>query len=318
MVEIVKGFPSTSQNDYQLNIINILRQGARTFAKQEIVGTYLTGRFSYTYEDAYKRTKRLANALKTIGAGVGDRVGVLDWNSHRNFEMYYGVPGTGSVMLLLNPRLSPTDLSYVVNHAQAKYIVVDEILLPLVEGIAPLCDSVKGFIVLTDKDISEIKTNLSPVYSYEQLLAEADEDYHWPVIDENSAYAACYTTGTTGRPKGVYYSHRDVYLHAMTISVNAGMTYKDCFFQLVPLFHALGWGCPHATILVGAKYVLPGMYNIADLGSLAKPLVDEKVTVSAAAPALLMPMLEYLKGLDEKPDLRGLGCCLGLRSPLSP
>jgi fatty-acyl-CoA synthase len=315
MSKPIMGFPSTSQNDYQLNVINILRQASNSFGRQEIVSIRPSGRLRFTYKESYQRVCQLGNALKGIGAEVGDRIGVLDWNTHRHLESYFGIPGIGSVLLLLNLRLSPVDLAYVINHAETKYIFVDETLLPIVEGVADQCPGVKGYILLTDRDLSEVQTKLSPVYSYEELLAEASDEIKWPVLDEKSAYGACYTTGTTGRPKGVYYSHRDVFLHAMAISSNAEVSYRDCFYQLVPMFHALGWGMPHATILVGAKFVLPGMYNVADLGSLAEPLVSEGVTVSAGAPALFMPMLEYLKGLDEKPDLTGARFLSGASEP---
>lgn len=309
------GFPSTSQDDYQLNVINILRQAAKSFGRQEIVSIRGTQRTRFTYREAYHRVCRLGNALKAIGAEAGDRIGVLDWNTNRHFECYFGIPGTGAVLLLLNLRLSPVDLAYVINHAQASYILVDESLLPLAEAVAGQCPGVKGYIILTDRALSEVKTSLSPIYSYESLLAEASEEMTWPVVDEKSAYGACYTTGTTGRPKGVYYSHRNVYLHAMAIGLNGEVSYRDCFYQLVPMFHAMGWGMPHGAILVGAKFVLPGMYNIADLGSLAEPLVSEGVTVSAGAPALFMPMLEYLKGLEKKPDLSGARFLSGASEP---
>jgi fatty-acyl-CoA synthase len=309
------GFPSTSQDDYQLNVINILRHGARTFGRQEIVAYSMTGVRRTTYADTYRRVQRLANALKRLGAEPGDRIGVMDWNSLRHFEAYYGIPGTGAVLLLLNIRLAPTDLIYVINHAEAKFVFVDETLLPLIAAVAPKLETVKGYVVMTDKPLSEIKTDLAPIYGYEELLAEAGDTYPWPVLDERSAYGACYTTGTTGRPKGVYYSHRNIYLHGLAIASNAEISYRDCFYQLVPMFHALGWGMPHASIIVGAKFVLPGMYNIADLGSLALPLVAEKVTATAGAPALFMPMLEYIRGLKEKPDLRGARFISGATEP---
>jgi fatty-acyl-CoA synthase len=312
----IMGFPATSQDDYQLNIINILRQATRSFGRQEVVSIRLGGsRLRFTYKETYSRVKRLGKALTDLGVQVGDSVGVLDWNSHRHLEAYYGIPGTGAVLLLLNIRLSPVDLSYVINHAEAKYILVDETLIPIAEAIVDQCESVKGYIVMTDKDLSEIKTKLSPVFSYEKLLEATDEGIKWPVLDEKSAYGACYTTGTTGRPKGVYYSHRDVYLHAMAVGINAEVSFRDCYYQLVPMFHALGWGMPHAAFLVGCKYVLPGMYNIADLGSIAEPLLSEGVTVTAGAPALFMPMLEYLRKLDRKPDLSGARFLCGASEP---
>ena len=309
------GFPATSQDDYQLNVTNILRHAARTFGRQEIVAYGMTGVRRTTYADTYRRVQRLANALKQLGAEPGDRIGVMDWNSLRHFEAYYGVPGIGAVLLLLNIRLAPPDLIYVINHAEAKFILVDETLLPLIAAVAPKLETVKGYVIMTDKPLTEIQTDLAPLYSYEELLAEADDTYKWPVLDERSAYGACYTTGTTGRPKGVYYSHRNIFLHGLTIASNAEISYRDCFYQLVPMFHALGWGMPHASIIVGAKFVLPGMYNIADLGSLAKPLVDEKVTVTAGAPALFMPMLEHIRKLEEKPDLRGARFISGASEP---
>ncbi len=316
MNQPIMGFPATSQDDYQLNVTNIIKHAARSFGRQEVVSIQLAGeRLRFTYKETYDRVKRLANALTGIGAQIGDRIGVLDWNSHRHLESYFGIPGIGAVLLLLNIRLSPTDLGYVVNHAEAKYIIVDETLIPIAESIADQCKTVKGYIIITDKDLSEIKTRLTPVYSYEELLKEADAEIEWPDLDEKSAYGACYTTGTTGRPKGVYYSHRNVYLHAMTIGTNAEITSRDCFYQLVPMFHALGWGMPHAAFLIGAKFVLPGMYNIADLGSLAEPLVSEGVTATAGAPALFMPMLEYLRKLDKKPDLSGARFLSGASEP---
>jgi len=312
----IMGFPSTSQNNYQLNVTNIIRHAARSFGRQEVVSVRPDGtKLRFTYNQTYDRVRRLANGLKGIGAEVGDRIGVLGWNCHRHLEAYYGIPGMGAVLLLLNIRLSPVDLSFVVNHAETKYILVDETLIPIAEMIADQIPTVKGFIIMTDKDPSEIKTKLSPVYSYEKLVADADPEIEWPVMDEKSAYGACYTTGTTGRPKGVYYSHRDVYLHAMTIGINAEITSRDCFYQLVPMFHALGWGLPHAAFLIGAKYVLPGMYNIMDLGSLAEPLVSEGVTATAGAPALFMPMLEYIRKLDKKPDLKGARFLSGATEP---
>ncbi|MDY6854390.1 MAG: long-chain-fatty-acid--CoA ligase [Thermodesulfobacteriota bacterium] len=315
MTEIIKGFPSTSQDNYQLNVINIMRQAVKSFARQEIVCDTPNGRIRSNYAESYIRMKKLANALKKIGVKVGDRIGVMDWNTNRHFEMYYGIPGTGSVLLLLNLRLSSTDLSYVVNHAEAKFIFVDETLLPLIEGITSMCKSVKAYVVLTDKKLSEINTSLTPLFSYEELLKEADEEYTWPILDETSAYGACYTTGTTGRPKGVYYSHRDIFLHAMAVAVCIQISFRDSYYQLVPMFHAMGWGGAHAAVLAGAKYVLPGMYNTADLGGLAEPLVSEGITISAGAPALLMPMLEYLKKLDKKPDLSNTRFLCGATEP---
>jgi fatty-acyl-CoA synthase len=314
-MDIVKGFPSTMQDDYQLNLINLIKHGVRNFDKQEIVCKIGDGMFRYTYTDAYARMMRFANALKRLGVGIGDRVGVMDWNSYRNYEMYFAIPGAGSVMLLMNLRLTPVDLSYVVNHAEAKLVVVDETLLPLVEAAAPHFKTVRGYVVFTNKNVRDLPTRLTPVYSYEELLSQSDAEYDWPHMDERAACAACYTTGTTGRPKGVYYSHRSTFLHALAICANAQVSSQDCYFQLVPMFHAMGWGGPYFATLVGAKFVLPGMYNLQRLDELAEIMVREKVTVSAGAPALLLPMLEYIKRMDRKPDFRGARILSGATEP---
>jgi len=314
-MDIIKGFPSTMQDGYQLNLINIIKHGVRNFEKQEIACKVGDRMFRYTYGQAYERAERFARAMNGLGISVGDRVGVLDWNSYRNYEMYFAIPGAGAVMLLMNLRLAPADLAYVVNHAGAKLVVVDETLIPVAEAIAPQCKTVRGYVILTDKRLDEIQTKLSPTYSYEDLLEEGGAGYEWPNMDETSACAACYTTGTTGRPKGVYYSHRSTFLHALSVGTNATLSCNDCFFQLVPMFHAMGWGGPYFATLVGAKFVLPGMYNLQRLDELAEIMVRENVSASAGAPALLMPMLEYMKRLETKPDFRGARLLSGATEP---
>jgi fatty-acyl-CoA synthase len=315
-MKVIKGFPATSQTNCQLSVINFLKHGARTYGRQEIVSRKHDGTmFRYTYKNAYERVQRLANSLNSIGIKIGDKVGVLAWNTYEFYEIYFGVPGTGAVMLLLNLRLAPLELSYVVNHAKTKFLIVDESLLAVAEAIAPECKTVKGFVVITDKKLCDIETKLEPIYSYEELLSEAKPDYKWPNIDETSAYSACYTSGTTGRPKGVYYSHRDVYLQAMTYALNAMISVNDCIFQIVPMFHVLGWGTPQAGTLVGAKLVFPGQYSLNNLEELTEILVKEGVTVSNGAPAILMPLLEYIRKMDQKPDLSGTRFISGASEP---
>jgi fatty-acyl-CoA synthase len=317
-MEKIMGFPATSQDDYQLNVTNIIRHACRSFGRQEIVSRQLDGSmFRYTYQDAYQRMQRLAGGLTAIGVQSGDRVGVLAWNSHENYEIYFGLPGLGAVMLLLNLRLAPQDLSYVVNHAGARFIIVDQTLLPIAEAIAPFCEQVEGWVIVTRPGtaLTDVETKLDKIYAYEALLSRAAPEYDWPNLDERSAYAACYTTGTTGKPKGVYYSHRDVYLHTCTISLCAEMTLRDTYCQVVPMFHALGWGLSQAATLVGARLVFPGMYTLEKLEALSRLIVDEKVTVSAGAPAIFMPFLEYIRGLEDKPDLTGARLFSGASEP---
>jgi len=317
-MDIVKGFPATSQDNYQLNVTTIIQHAARSFGQQEIISRRLDGSmFKYTYSQAHERMKRLANGLRSIGVQVGDRVGVLAWNSHENYEIYFGLPGTGAVMLLLNLRLTPQDLAYVIDHSGATYIIVDETLLPIAHAVAPLCKNLKGFVIITlpGKKLADVETSLENVYSYEDLIAESAPDFEWPHMDETSAYAACYTTGTTGKPKGVYYSHRDVYLHSCSIGINAEISTTDTYCQIVPMFHALGWGLSQAATMVGARLVFPGMYTLDKLEGLCKVIVDEKVNVSAGAPAIFMPLLEYIRGLDKKPDLAGARLLSGASEP---
>ena len=315
-MKIIKGFPATTNSEYQLNVINLIKHAVRNYGKQEIVSRKHDGTlFRYTYTDAYKRMQRLANSLITLGIKPGDTIGILAWNTHENYEIYFGIPGTGAVMLLLNIRLAPNELVYIVNHSKAKFIFVDETLIPSAEGFASECETVEGYVIITDKELSKVKTNLKPIFSYEELLNKASPDFTWPIIDENSAYGACYSSGTTGRPKGVYYSHRGMYLQALTYANIASMSVNDCVFQIVPMFHVMGWNTPHAATFVGAKLVFSGKYSTNELNDLADILVQEKVTVANGAPAILMPMLEYIRDLDTKPNLSGARIISGASEP---
>jgi len=317
-MDIIKGFPATSQDNYPLNVTTIIKHAARSFGPQEIVSRRLDGSiFSYTYAKAHQRMKRLASGLEGLGVKPGDRVGVLAWNSHENYEIYFGLPGMGAVMLLLNLRLTPQDLAYVIEHSGASHIIVDETLLPIAHAVAPLCKNIKAFVIITmaGKKLADVQTSLENTYSYEELIDGGSPDYEWPWIEETSAYGACYTTGTTGKPKGVYYSHRNVYLHSCSIGTNSEITMRDTYCQIVPMFHALGWGLSQAATMVGARLAFPGMYTLDKLESLCKFIVDQKVTSSAGAPAIFMPLLEYIRGIDQKPDLTGARFLSGASEP---
>jgi fatty-acyl-CoA synthase len=209
-------------------------------------------------------------------------------------------------MVLLNPRFTAEELSYVADHAGLKFIFADEDLLPLVEEYAPKCKTVQGYAVLTDKDLDDVETGLKPLYSYEECLKDAAPQFEWPNIDEFSACSACYTTGTTGRPKGVYYSHRDVYLQAMMYALNATITIQDCVLQLVPMFHVLGWGTPYAATMAGAKLVFPGRYSLENMDEIVQLLVREKTTISNGVPSILRAILNSLLKIKPQPDLTGV------------
>jgi fatty-acyl-CoA synthase len=316
VMEYIKGCPSTSMDDYQLNFTTLIRHASRNFPEREIVYRTTEGTFRYTYKDAYTRIKKMAVAIKNLGVQPGERIGVLDWNSKRFFEAYFAIPGTGAVLLQMNLRLATGELEYVANHSEAKFLFVDESLLSIAESLAPQLKTVKGFVIMTDKDPKTIQTKLSPVYFYEDLIENTAADkFEWPVIDEKSAYSACYTSGTTGAPKGVYYSHRCIYLHAMMYALYARITHADTLVQLVPMFHAQGWGIWQSAVLMGAKIVLPGRYSLEDAQSVINLMVDEKMTAVMGAPALFMEFLNHIRQMDEKPDFAGARIMCGATEP---
>ena len=315
-MKVIKGFQADLSSKYQLNVINLIKHAIRNYSRQEIVSRNIDGTlFRYTYLDAYNRMQRLANSLESFGIKVGDRVGVIAWNTYQHFEIYFGLPGMGAVMVSLNLKLAPKDLAYVINHSGIEYIIIDEDLIQVLESVIPLCKGLLGYIIITNKPLIEVKTILKPIYSYEDILKEALQNYEWPNLDENSAYAACYTTGTTGKPKGVYYSHRNVYLQAMMFATHFSMSVDDVIFQLVPMFHVLGWSKPQAATYVGAKLIFSGNWNLNDLEELTNIFVQEKVTISAAVPAVFMAMLEIIRKMEQKPELTGARLICGGSEP---
>ncbi|WP_287152541.1 long-chain fatty acid--CoA ligase [Candidatus Solincola tengchongensis] len=314
--EIVRGFPSTSNNDYQLNVPTILRHAARSYGEVEIASRNLDGSvFRYDYRGCYRRVCRLANALRKLGVGPGDRVGVLDFNTHRFAELFYAISGLGAVLLQINPRVSTEDRAYIINHSGARLICVSDLLIPLIEPISQQLNTVEGYLVITDRAADSLQTQLQPLYAYEELLQGEGEDIQWPMVDEKAACSACYTTGTTGKPKGVYVSHRALYLHTLAVAINLNLTRHDVMMQITPMFHVLGWGAFITAPLVGAKLVFPGMYTLEMANVLVDMLLAEKVTVTCGAPAIFMPMLEYIRKMDPKPDLKGCRMVSGASEP---
>ena len=314
-MNMIKGCSSTSMDDYQLNHTTLIRHAARNFPQREVVYKTDNGFERYNYKEAYQRIKCLANALQRMGIQPGDRVGILDWNSKRFFESYFAIPGIGAVLLQLNLRVSSDELAYVANHSEAKYIFVDESLLYLAEELAPKLINVTTFVLMTEKKEDKIKTSLTPTMNYEELIHGSSANYEWPVLDETSAYSACYTSGTTGKPKGVYYSHRSIYIHAMMYALYGGITCQDTLVQLVPMFHAQGWGIWQSAVFMGAKIVLPGRYSLEDINSIIELMVEEKMTLTNGSPALFTPILNYIKQMDQKPKFEGARIISGATEP---
>ncbi|NYG57173.1 fatty-acyl-CoA synthase [Nocardioides daedukensis] len=300
----LKGHPSTHGDSYQLNTTNLFRQAVVTHPEQEIHHRDGDGQWrTTTYAATWERIARTAHALDDLGVRPGDVVGVLDWNHLRHFELYWAIPGTGAVMLQMNLRLAPDDLAYVVEHSGATVVCVDESLLPQAEELASRCPGVRRWVVMSDKGPDEISTTLPDPVHHETLLERQATTYDWPVIDETSAYSACYTTGTTGRPKGVFYSHRGIVLHTMMWAADQAVTDRDCVLMTTPMFHAQCWGLPQVAVQARSRVVLPGRYSAEQIHILADAMVRFEVTVTNGAPAIFTPMLEHLRTLDPAPDL---------------
>jgi len=316
---IIDGCPSTSGDDYPLNTSTIIKSAAKTYPEVEIVSRNNDGTiFRYNYKKAYERIQRLANALIEMGVKPGDRIGVIEWNTYRHFELYFAIAGIGAVVLQLNLRLSPTDLAYVINHSEAKLIFVGDTLLKVVEAVSNQIKTVKGYVVITDENLKEIETSLYPIMSYEKVLEQNDSTFEWPMIKETSAYSACYTSGTTGKPKGVYYSHRCIYLHTMVMIMGNRICLNDVIMQTVPMFHCHGWGIWLSAPMVGAKIVFPGRYTMETTDIIVDLMISEKVTFNGGAPSIFMPMLDYIRTLPEKPNFSGLRMVSGAtEAPLS-
>ena len=275
--------------DYQLNIPAMLRRAETLYGRKEIATRLPDKSFHrYTYGDFAARARRLASALHGLGVKDGARVATLAWNHYQHLEIYFGVPISGNVVHTLNLRLSPSDLAYIANHAGDKVLIVDESLMPLCQAFM---DQV-GF---------EHVIRIGP--EYEELLASGDPDWDYPDLDERSAAVMCYTSGTTGMPKGVLYSHRAIAVHSLasTQSGTLGISETDTVLPVVPMFHANAWGFPFTCTLVGAKQVFPGPH--LDPESLLDAFVEEQVTVTGGVPTIWLGILQMLDADPKRYDL---------------
>lgn len=312
----VLGTPSTMGDDEQLTLTRLFRGAASSFPDQAIRHRTSDGEWKATdYAHAWERARRLAGALTELGVGPGTQVGALLWNDLRHFETYFGIPMTGGTMTQLNLRLAPQDLAYVVEHSRTGVIIVDESLLDLAEHLRPHISPDTRWIIATDRPIPSVWADRPGVYSYEDLLASAAPLSPLPEIDERTAAAACYTSGTTGRPKGIYYSNRSCWLNAMAEVGTFGLSMTDTVLLLTPMFHATCWGLPFAAMSVGAEILLPGRFTHLETDMLTDAIVEFGATLVPAAPAILLPMLHRLEQLPEVPAMPNLRFISGATEP---
>ncbi|HTS21873.1 MAG TPA: 3-(methylthio)propionyl-CoA ligase [Casimicrobiaceae bacterium] len=278
-----------------LMISSLIRHADTYHGDGEIVSRTIEGPVHrYTYRDAHTRVRRLARALQRLGIEAGDRVGTLAWNGYRHFELYYAVSGMGSIIHTINPRLFHDQLGYIVNDADDQVVLFDLSFAPLVEKLAPSCKGVRQWIALTDRAHMP-DASIPRLGCYEELLAAEADDFDWPEFDENTASGLCYTSGTTGHPKGVLFSHRSTVLHALAISLpdTKNLSATSSVLAIVPMFHVNAWGIPYAAPMVGAKLVFPGA--ALDGASLYQLMEAEAVDSTSAVPTVWMGLVSHMK-----------------------
>ena len=279
-----------------LLISSLLTHVERHHSEQWVVSRRVEGDIHrYTYRDMAARARQVANAIAALGVASGDRVGTIAWNGYRHLELYYGVSGSGVVLHTLNPRLHPDQLAWIVDNAQDKVLCFDLTFLPLVETVASRLGTVQHFVLMTDRAHMPEKTNIPHLLCYEDLLAGQSSEFNWPEFDENTASSLCYTSGTTGNPKGVLYSHRSTILHtyASALPDALNLSARDTILPVVPMFHVNAWGLPYSACMVGAKLVLPGPG--LDGKSLYDLFESEGVNLSAGVPTVWQGLLAHVQ-----------------------
>jgi fatty-acyl-CoA synthase len=288
--------------DFPLTLTHFLERARTYFGRSEIVSRQPDRSLHrYTYADFHRRTCQLAHAVTRLGVRPGDRVASLCWNHHRHLELYFGVPAMGAVLHTLNLRLHPNDLAYIARHAEDRILVVDRSLLPLLEKFIASVPSVEHVIVIPD-DGPTPQGRLD----YEALLAPEKDTFAFPALDERSAAMLCYTSGTTGNPKGVLYSHRSCVLHTLAECMNdtLGVSESDTVLPVVPMFHAAAWGLPFSSVFTGSKIVFPGPH--LDPQSILDLMADERVTLAAGVPTIWLGILVLLDQEPKRWDLRAV------------
>ncbi|HEY6984430.1 3-(methylthio)propionyl-CoA ligase [Reyranella sp.] len=289
--------------DRPLLIQQLIEHAALNYGDTEIVSRTLEGPIHrYTYRDARMRAKKIAETLLALGIKAGERIGTLAWNGYRHFELYYGISGMGAVCHTINPRLFPEQIVYIVNHAEDRLLFVDINLLPAVEKLLPQMKTVRHVVAMTDRVHLPKDIGIPDLLVYEELLADKAGTYEWPLFDERTASSLCYTSGTTGNPKGVLYSHRSTILHAYAAALPdmANLSARSVVLPVVPMFHVNAWGLPYSSVMVGAKLVFPGV--ALDGASLYELFEQEGVTFTAGVPTVWLALLQYMQANKLKPS----------------
>jgi fatty-acyl-CoA synthase len=280
----------------RFNLIGVLQHAARSHADVEVVSNSVEGgTHRINYSHLYQRTCQLANVLEKLGVKPGDRVGTMAWNTWRHLECWYAAGGCGAVCHTLNPRLFENQIEFIVNHAEDRWIFLDSTFLPVIAPVIDRLPTVEGLIVMTDAEHMPATSGIScAVHCYEELIANEADSFHWPELDEDGASSLCYTSGTTGDPKGVLYSHRSNILHALSsISPDVfNLSANDSVLMVVPMFHANSWGLAYSAPMVGAKLVMPGPHM--DGASIYKLITEEACTKSAAVPTVWTGLLDHM------------------------
>ena len=282
--------------DTPLLISSLIRFAAQYHSDTEIVSRTLEGPLHrYTYSDAYLRIKKLANALHKFGIQPGDRVATLAWNGYRHFELYYAISSMGAVCHTINPRLFHEQIDYIINHAEDRMIFADLPFVKLVEGLQTKLTTVEAYVVMTDTEHMP-ETTLKEAVDYELFIADETDSFDWPILDENTAASLCYTSGTTGNPKGVLFSHRSTVLHSFSIchaDATLALSSNTTVLPVVPMFHVHAWGIPYGAAMSGSKLVFAGAE--LDGKSLYKLFEEEHVTITAGVPTVWLGLIEYMK-----------------------
>ncbi len=280
-----------------LLISSLLTHAERHHGEQQIVSRRVEGDIHrYSFRDMAVRSRRMANALGTLGMKSGDRVATLAWNTHRHMELYYAVSGAGGVLHTLNPRLHPDQVVWIADHAEDQILFFDLTFLPVIEAIASRVKTIRTFVAMTDRAHMPATAKVPGLLCFEELCEQHAPEFAWPSFDENTASSLCYTSGTTGNPKGVLYSHRSTILHTMASAMPDALNVstRDCILPVVPMFHVNAWGLPYSACMVGAKLVFPGPG--LDGKSLHELFESEGVTVSAGVPTVWQGLLGYMDG----------------------